>query len=603
MIRTACLLPVEVEPYISEEGMPMLGITENAQRSTAARFGFHSEQVMMQIEARRLAAPRLTWSNRREPTQVKDASWNLDNQHVYRRSPLRVLNVLNLTRLGGGFNTDLSNLHVAINEAFCNMGLAERNRFNVRLHTPSNLEDTDNAQINIHRIRALIENVVDDESRKLPWLILLPKHDYDLYANIKRVTDLRLGLHAVCAVGGNMHGYGLTAKAYNQLEYKPGRGGAGGRIAGSQYMANIGLKVNLKDKGVNHLILSTDLASVLNAKAAHSNSADPRKNSESCQTIIIGADVAHPTGGAIPGCPSIAGVVGSTDDYYVHYPGSMRLQLGRQESIAELDDMVKERLLDWAANHGGALPTSMLFYRDGVSESQYGAVRNEEVPQLQKAFELAHKVLHPGAPPTSPPFSLTLVVVGKRHNTRFYTMNDDNTYQGKDSRNAIVATRNVMPGTVVDTDITHPYQNDFYLQAHKAIKGTGRSAHYFVLKNQMRLTSDELQQVTHSLSYIYARATKGVSYCAPAYYADRLCDRGRAYMRLFLLNKPGAAVPRNQDEDFDAFKARVLRMITNSIYMRPRQNDPHPEQHSPNQYGSPRKNPWHPNLDGTMFYL
>jgi eukaryotic translation initiation factor 2C len=82
------------------------------------------------------------------------------------------------------------------------------------------------------------------------------------------------------------------------------------------------MKFNLKGSGTNHAVEASHLSSIL-ASASQPSSAN-------CHTIILGADVAHPTGSARPGCPSIAAVVGSTDDNYLHYPGSMRLQLSRQ---------------------------------------------------------------------------------------------------------------------------------------------------------------------------------------------------------------------------------------------------------------------------------
>jgi eukaryotic translation initiation factor 2C len=38
---------------------------------------------------------------------------------------------------------------------------------------------------------------------------------------------------------------------------------------------------------------------------------------------------------------------------------------------------------------------------------------------------------------------------------------------------------------------------------------------------------------TFNLCHTYVRATMGVSYAAPAYYADRLCERARCYLRDF----------------------------------------------------------------------
>jgi eukaryotic translation initiation factor 2C len=129
------------------------------------------------------------------------------------------------------------------------------------------------------------------------------------------------------------------------------------------------------------------------------------------------------------------------------------------------------------------------------------------------------------------------------------------------------------------------------------LQGTGRSAHYFVLTNQMRLSSDDLQRITHATCYIYARATKGVSYCAPAYYADRLCDRGHAWLREHLLGT--RSVPQGEDEDFEVFKQRALGLIDSyPSYWRPLDPATHPP-----KYGAVRRNPWHPNLDDIMFYL
>ena len=43
--------------------------------------------------------------------------------------------------------------------------------------------------------------------------------------------------------------------------------------------------------------------------------------------------------------------------------------------------------------------------------------------------------------------------------------------------------------------------------------------------------ADEIQGLTNSLSYMFARATKAVSLVSPAYYADVACERGRCYLR------------------------------------------------------------------------
>lgn len=284
----------------------------------------------------------------------------------------------------------------------------------------------------------------------------------------------------------------------------------------------------------------------------------------------------------------------------------MRLQASRKEGITELNDMVFERLIDWSVKRKGKLPKRVHFYRDGVSESQYDAVRFNEIPQIQIAFDNARAYLVDQASKGKCEcaltneeqndehfaFKLTCVAAGKRHNTRFYPLSEKGTFKKRDGFNG-----NVKPGLVVDQTITHPYAMDFFLQSHNPIQGTGRSAHYYVIMNYMRLTPDELQHVTHSFCYAYARATRGVSYCAPAYYADRLCDLGRAYLRHWLMNRghEWRTRKRNKDEDEKVYKDSICRGIYNSRLWRP--------WGTLQKYGRERKNPWHPNLDGIMFYL
>jgi eukaryotic translation initiation factor 2C len=75
---------------------------------------------------------------------------------------------------------------------------------------------------------------------------------------------------------------------------------------------------------------------------------------------------------------------------------------------------------------------------------------------------------------------------------------------------------------------------DFYLQAHAGLQGHVKATHYTVVYDENRLGADELQQGTHTASYLYARATKAVSLVPAAYYADLACERGRCYLNDFL---------------------------------------------------------------------
>lgn len=68
-----------------------------------------------------------------------------------------------------------------------------------------------------------------------------------------------------------------------------------------------------------------------------------------------------------------------------------------------------------------------------------------------------------------------------------------------------------------------------------------------VLLDEMKLGADELQGITHNLCYLFGRATRAVSICPPAYYADILCERGRCYLHKYI----NAHHPRGKVFDYN----------------------------------------------------
>lgn len=94
----------------------------------------------------------------------------------------------------------------------------------------------------------------------------------------------------------------------------------------------------------------------------------------------------------------------------------------------------------------------MVFYRDGVSEGQFEDVLVREISAIQRACKSLEADYEPG---------ITYLVVQKRHNTRLFP---ENSAQG------VGRMKNVPPGTVVDTDITHPTETSFFLASHEGIQ-------------------------------------------------------------------------------------------------------------------------------------
>jgi eukaryotic translation initiation factor 2C len=178
----------------------------------------------------------------------------------------------------------------------------------------------------------------------------------------------------------------------------------------------------------------------------------------------------------------------------------------------------KERLSLWRERNSGRLPDNIIVYRDGVSEGQFSQVLDHELPWMRDACTELY--------PANKKPNFSIIVSVKRHQTRFYPTDEKH----------MTSSRNVRSGTVVDRGVTLTKTWDFFLTAHQALQGTARPAHYTVLLDEVfrakfkAEAANELQKLTHEMCYLFGRATKAVSICPPAYYADILCTRQRVYM-------------------------------------------------------------------------
>jgi hypothetical protein len=69
--------------------------------------------------------------------------------------------------------------------------------------------------------------------------------------------------------------------------------------------------------------------------------------------------------------PSIAAVVASHNSAFTAYSARVRAQSHGKEMMTDLRDMVKELLIEFRSRTGFK-PLKIIFYRDGVSEGQFG---------------------------------------------------------------------------------------------------------------------------------------------------------------------------------------------------------------------------------------
>ncbi|GLC73149.1 Protein argonaute-3 [Pleodorina starrii] len=322
-------------------------------------------------------------------------------------------------------------------------------------------------------------------------LVVLPEKLVDEYKEVKRVSDIELGIPSQVVAG-------------NKAKVGP-IGQFNSRAGGPQYWANVALKINTKVGGVNSTLLGNEShLPVLGGPSAR-------------PFMVMGADVSHPTvlgRTAEIRAPSVAAVVASTDRTLGRWATRVLLQPGRQEVIGGMAAATKELLLQFQAVNRNKKPERIVMYRDGVAEGQFEQVVEQEFVAIVQACS----EVEPGYRP-----DITFIVVQKNHNTRLLPVGGPGS-TGSDFKG------NVLPGTVVDGGIVSPAGHDFYLNSHAGLQGTNKPAHYHVLIDEIGFGADGVQLVTYWMCYLFQRATKSVSYCPPAYYADRAAFRGRTLL-------------------------------------------------------------------------
>ncbi len=313
-------------------------------------------------------------------------------------------------------------------------------------------------------------NKAGNQSNSRPQILvfILPDKDAITYGRIKRSADCRYGVVSQCMQ------YSHVQKCQ------------------AQYMSNVCMKFNAKLGGQT-------------SRAIGAKSGGPT-GIFTTPTCVIGADVSH----AAPGsqAASMAALTMSMDKLGIRYAATCETNGYRVEMIStdNINNMIKPMLQAWMKDVGGGqFPKRILYFRDGVSEGQYQHVIEQEVNDMKALLKTAN-------PNVNIPF--VAIVGGKRHHVRFFPQ------AGKGDRN-----NNPLPGTLVETGVTHPFENDFYLCSHSAIKGTARPMHYHVLLNEAKMSNEELQTLIYEQCYQYIKSTTPISQHPAIYYAHLVSNR------------------------------------------------------------------------------
>jgi eukaryotic translation initiation factor 2C len=484
-----------------------LGILAHGQSDYVREFGMTVTPQPIVAKARVLATPMLRYGPGSRELTIRPANgqWNMRDKRLFKPQTVNSW-IIVIYENQGRFNQGVAE---AMAKAFCEG--AESVGINIQDRRP--LIFWENGHGNVIDQLKKCGNASFKEKGKPPALIVvvLPEGGNHIYTAVKHFGDIMMGVATQCLKSQKCKGAKL------------------------QYWANVMLKVNAKLGGINNILENSPL------------------NDPAMPTIVMGADVIHPAPGT-EGRPSFTALVSSVDITTAKYISCGRVQTGRQEIIADLEDMVKEVLTSYngygAAVEKGRKPAArLIFYRDGVSEAQFQHVLDLELPMIKKAC----MTLNVKA-------KITLIIVGKRHHIRMFPQN-----QGDGDRSG-----NCQAGTTIDEGLGHPTEFDYYQLTHGGLLGTSRPAHYSVIYDESGFSADAMQNISFSLCHVYARATRSVSIPAPVYYADIVCSRAKHHYTPggdLDLSETATQASSHATTQLEAFKAGYKPLHTNQTKM------------------------------------
>ncbi|KAF8008162.1 hypothetical protein BT93_K1987 [Corymbia citriodora subsp. variegata] len=432
-----------------------------------AECGISIEKQLTKIKGRVLESPKLKVGNG-DDCIPRNGRWNYNQRTLLQPFHIKCWIIVNFSA-----RCDISRLSFELIDCGRKKG--------VQIGRPDKLIEEDSRlrrESPVRRVDRMFESVKEfARSHRLDLIlcVLAERKNSDIYGPWKKRCLVDLGVATQC----------LSPFKIND-----------------QYLTNLLLKVNSKLGGINSLLAIEYSSSIPIIED------DP--------TMILGMDVSHGSPGQAD-MPSIAAVVGSRYWPLIsRYRASVRTQSPKMEMIDALfklsangddDGIMQELLLDFYQSTNGRKPAQIIIFRDGVSESQFNQVLNIELEQIVKAYQKLGR----GSIP-----KFTVIVGQKNHHTKLFQANSP---------------ENVPPGTVVDSMIVHPRNYDFYMCAQAGMIGTSRPAHYHVLIDEIGFSADGLQNIIHSLCYVYQRSTTAVSIVAPIYYAHLAAKQMSQFMK------------------------------------------------------------------------
>ncbi|BAF09349.2 Os02g0616400 [Oryza sativa Japonica Group] len=218
--------------------------------------------------------------------------------------------------------------------------------------------------INDLNIAAALKSIHSTAKEQLQLLIVILPEERGNYGKIKRVCETKLGLVSQCCLPKNV-------KTDTNIKY----------------LENIALKINVKTYRQSFLVLMLAIPHQGCTRHLLQEWLDQSTGQKSPHIELISAQLERQE--------IIGGLFHSTRD---------------PKGCLKPDGMIRELMMNFYQRNRRK-PERIIFYRDGISESQFSQVIIHEVDAIRKAcLSLQEDYLPP----------ITLVIVQKRHHTRIF---------------------------------------------------------------------------------------------------------------------------------------------------------------------------------------
>ncbi len=346
---------------------------------------------MLKVAARILPSPNPIYgvgSDMRPPIL---GSWNLRDKRFLQPTSIRSYGLLYLPGSRAIGDHQLQEFIRSMQSGLANVGMT------VPAQLPAYLKGNPQGDLK-QIITELLAKTASAFKRKADLLLILIHSSQEkLYRALKNICDVRLGV----------------SSQVMQVEKALGRGQP-------QYIANIALKVNAKMGGLNSRI------------------SEPLFQDQKRRWMMMGGDVTHPSPAQLrmnPPPPSFTAISGSYDRDCCLFSSITSAQGAKEELIGDLAVMTKELIERFRIQQDGRLPESILYWRDGVSESQFQQVLGVEVAALKESC-LSFGI--------NPP-KITVICCVKRHHIRLFPLD-----RGDENGNC-------PPGTIVENSSGHDF--------------------------------------------------------------------------------------------------------------------------------------------------